>query len=193
MKKRKKKSEVRKVSAKNNKKESNYPYLIFLRYILLLAFMFSLPIIYKIFTPLTIYPLVFLLGLFFKNVALTGSLITINYQTFISIIPACIAGSAYLLLLILNLSVPMDYKKRISSLIFSAVFLLFLNIVRLLLLSLLYSSGSPMFDFTHKLFWYLLSTIFVVAIWLITCKVFKIKEIPVYTDISFMIRTIKKK
>ena len=53
--------------------------------------------------------------------------------------------------------------------------------------------NSPYFDFTHLLFWYLLSTIFVVAIWFLIVKIYKIKEIPIYSDVMLIYSEIKNK
>jgi len=165
---------------------------ITIRYLILLALMFTLPLIYKIFAPLTIYPTAYLLKIFY-NIEIAKNLIIINNQTFIKIIPACIAGSAYLLLLILNLSIPINIKKRIKTILLSFAILLILNIIRIFALSIWYHEAVPFFDFTHKLFWYGLSTIFVIAIWFYTVKKFKIKEIPIYTDLKFFMKNIKKK
>jgi len=163
-------------------------YLIFIRYIILLALMFSLPLIYIIFAPLTIYPSGFLLDLVFNNVSINANMISINLQTFIQIIPACIAGSAYLLLLILNLTIPMRAKQRLYTLLFSFTLLLVLNIFRIFILSLLYYHNYAFFDITHKLFWYVLSIVFVVLIWLLTLKIYSIKKIPVYSDVKYVLK-----
>jgi exosortase/archaeosortase len=111
---------------RENKKISS----IVLRYLLLLVIAIpNLYLFYLIFTPLTIYPVYFLLGLLYP-VFLSGSLLTVNgFQ--IQIIDACIAGSAYFLLVLLNFSFSMPIKKRISSLIFSLFSFLFLNILRI--------------------------------------------------------------
>lgn len=170
------------------KKETSL-YLIIIRYIILLAFMFSLPLIYLIFNPLTIYPSGFLLEIVFENVSINANMITINLQTFIQIIPACIAGSAYLLLLILNLTIPMKPKQRLYTLLFSFISLLILNILRIFILAVLYHNNYAFFDFTHKLFWYSLSIVFVVLIWLLTIKIFSIKQIPVYSDVKSLIKS----
>ena len=182
---------------KSNKKI----FFIFLRYLILLILVFTLSLIYKIFTPLTIYPVAWLLKLFFNTVSLSTNLIDgekvtaliINSKTFIQLIPACIAGSAYLLFLILNLAIPMNIKKRAYSLIVSFAILLLLNILRIALFSSLLYYDFPFFDFTHKLFWYILSTIFVVLIWFFVVKIFSIKEIPVYSDFKYLIKDIKKR
>jgi hypothetical protein len=77
-------------------------YNLLMRYIILLALMFTLPLIYKILLPLTIYPVAGLLKIFYQ-VSVHKDIIMIGLDTPIQIISACIAGSAYLLLLILNL------------------------------------------------------------------------------------------
>lgn len=170
-------------------KTSSKPYLIFIRYLILLSLMFSLPLIYFIFSPLTIYSSGFLLDLVLHNVSINGNIITLNLQTFIQIIPACIAGSAYLLLLILNLTIPMRAKQRLYTLLFSFALLLILNIFRIFILSLLYYNDFVFFDFTHKLLWYVLSIVFVVLIWLLTLKIYSIKKIPVYSDLRSLVKS----
>jgi len=183
---------MKKEDRNKRKSESGKTFLIPLRYLILLGLMFSLPLIYKIFTPLTIYPTAGLLKLFFNQVLVHQDTIVINLKIFIKLIPACIAGSAYLLLLILNLSVPMTPKKRIYSILLSFLILLILNILRIFILSTLAYHGVGFFDFTHKLFWYALSTLFVVGIWFLIVKIFSIKQIPVYSDMNYLIKNIRK-
>ncbi len=161
------------------------------RYLILLGLMFTLPIIYKIFTPLTVYATGGLLKLLY-NVSINGVMIKIMPSTLIKIVPACVAGSAYLLSLILNLSVPMKIKKRAHSILFAFTLLFILNVLRIFFLSILLVNKFQFFNLTHKLFWYVLSTIFVIAIWFLTIKLFKIKEIPVYSDIGYLVKNIKK-
>lgn len=167
-------------------------YLIVMRYIILLGLVFSLPLFYKIFSPLTIYPVVWLLHRAYGEIILTQNIISIFGKILIELIPACIAGSAYLLLLILNLSLPMGLKQRIYTILASFTILLVLNIFRIFILSLMYVNGNDFFDITHKLFWYGLSTFFVVGIWFLMVRLFKIKGIPVYTDIKYFIKEIKR-
>jgi len=176
---------------KTPNKTSNKIFLIPVRYLILLIAMFTLPIIYKIFTPLTIYPTATLLKIFYQ-VSIYEDIIIINSNTFFQIIPACIAGSAYLLLLILNLSIPLNPKKRIHSILFSFTALLILNILRIFILAIFYQNNTPLFDITHKLFWLVLSTIFVIAIWFLTIRIFSIKKIPVHSDIKTLTKNINK-
>jgi len=168
------------------KKKFKEAYDIFLRYLIIILIAFpNLFIFYFIFTPLTVYFVYLLLNIFF-DASVSGNIIDIpNYS--IEIIKACVAGSAYYLLLILNLSTPkIKLKKRLKILGFSFGFLLIVNILRIFLLSLFL--GSYWFDITHKLFWYSLSTIFVIGIWFTSVKLFKIKEIPVYSDMKFLFK-----
>ncbi len=179
----------------NDTKNEKYNfYFIPLRYIIILAAILFVKIIYFIATPLTVYPVAGLLKIF-VNVSLNMSgyypLLILGDITKISIVPACIAGSAYLLLLMLNLSVTMPIKKRIYSILLSAILLLMFNILRITFFSLLYHYSAPFVDFTHILFWYVISIVFVIGLWFLNVKIFKIKEIPVYSDIKYVCNKIK--
>tara|TARA_Y100000034_G_C6848299_1_gene384516 strand:- start:563 stop:1078 length:516 start_codon:yes stop_codon:yes gene_type:complete len=161
---------------------------ILARYVILLAIVaFSLPLVYAIFTPLTINFTVFLLDIFY-NVANFKELIVINEATQIYIVDACVAGSAYLLLLILNLTIRMPTKLRIKSILYSFLLLFILNVVRIAILGSLYHHQIPYVEFTHALFWYGLSTLFVIGIWFETVRKFKIKRIPFYSDYKILTR-----
>lgn len=173
------------------KKENGRAYYPIIRYlILLLIALPNLWLFYVIFTPLTLYPVFILLNIFF-NVSLSGT--TIMLTDFpIMLVKACIAGSAYYLLLILNLTTPMALKKRICSLIFSFFCFLIINIFRIFFFSILFIASFSLFNLTHLIFWYFLSSIIVFLIWLATIKIYKIKEIPVYEDVKFLYKKIKK-
>lgn len=166
---------------------------ILIRYlILIVAGILNVKLFYFFFTGLTIYPVYFLLNLFYDVTISANVLLVQNFP--IEIIGSCIAGSAYYLLLILNLSTPgMKISKRIFSLIFSFALLLIINILRISALSALLISGSSFFDITHKLIWIVGSVIFVVGVWFLTVKLFKIKEIPFYSDIMFLFGHSKQK
>lgn len=157
---------------------------IFLKYLfLLLIALPNLNLFYLVFTPLTIYPLYFLLDLFFNPVLIQNTIILNNIA--IEIIKPCIAGAAYYLLLILNLSIPQtSIKNTLTRLAFAFSSLLLLNIARILILILIFIKVPPLFDITHKVFWYSVSILFVVLIWFAEVKLFKIKSIPFYTDIK---------
>ncbi len=174
------------------KKEVEYLFDIISRYlILILLGVTGVNFFYLLFSTITIYPVYFLLKLFF-DASLAGNTIVIGTSP-IEIIGACVAGSAYYLLLILNLSTKgIELEKRIYMLLFSFSSLLVINILRIFFLSVIFASGFSFFDVTHKLFWYVGSTVFVVGIWFLSVKMFKVKEIPVYSDIAFLLNSGKK-
>jgi len=178
----------RKSSSKEDSQKKTW--FILFRYLILLILALSLALFYKILTPLTIYSTAGLLKIFYQ-VSVSGDIISVS-NIFIQIIPACVAGSAYLLLLILNLLTPMKLKQRIYTILFSIIILFILNILRIFFLTILLVNDFEFFDFTHKLFWYVLSTIFVVGIWFLTAYLFKIKKIPIYSDFKYLIKEIKR-
>ena len=161
------------------------------RYFLMIALGLFIGIFYIVFLPLTLYPLYFLLKIFF-TASLSANIITANGIS-IEIIDACVAGSAYFLLLILNFSTPkIKFRKRMMLLAidFSA-FLLF-NIIRIFILSVLLVNGSIFFDLIHLIFFYAVSVLLVVLIWIITAKIFEIKKIPFVSDITLLYRKARK-
>ncbi|MCK4553164.1 pacearchaeosortase [Candidatus Pacearchaeota archaeon] len=159
---------------------------ILIRYaILILSALPNLYLFYFVFTFLTIYPVYFLISLFFEP-SLMGNIILVN-KIPIEIIPACISGSAYYLLFILNLSTPnIRIKKRIKMIFLAFASLLILNILRIFLLSMMLITGSVWFGITHMFFWYVLSVVFVLGIWFLEVKFFRIKQIPFYSDLKFI-------
>ncbi len=160
---------------------------IILRYAILLILTFpNLYLFYLIFTPLTIYFSYTLFDIFFE-VSLSGS--TIFFPGFLNIqfIDACIAGSAYYILTVLNLSTPgIKSQQRLKLLLFTLLAFFLLNSIRIFILGLFLISSSPFFDITHRILWYAGSTLFVVGIWFTGTKIFKIKNIPIYSDIKFL-------
>jgi len=186
---------MKKRALKHNKSVNlNNKYIVNLcvRYFFLIIVVLSLPLFYRILTPLTVKSVSFLLNLVYQGVYSNKNFIYLG-KTLIELIPACVAGSAYILLLILNLTVEMSLKKRFFSIIISFLLLFSLNVTRIFLLAILYHNQNPYFDFTHKLFWYFLSTIFVIGIWFLTVKVFSIKEIPAYSDVKLLIKGMKSR
>jgi hypothetical protein len=170
---------------KKTKSENKTISLIFSRYIFIAILGMFLYVFYLIFTPLTIYPLHFLLDLFYEvNLINYNEIIIDSFK--IVIIPACVAGAAYFLLTLLNFSIAMNLKKRIYSLLFLYSLFWFLNILRLFLFSVLFIRMFSLFNFLHLLFWYFLSGILVFLIWILTIKIFKITAIPVIDDFKIL-------
>ena len=177
---------VKKKRKRNKNDFSDFSNILVRYFILILVALPGLWIFYFIFTPLTVYPVYFILGLFFKVTLLSKIHLLVNNVP-IELIPACIAGFAYYLLLVFNLSTPkIKLKKRVYAILFSFVAFLILNILRIFILSSLAVTDFSYFNATHTIFWYGLSTIIVVGIWFAEVKIYKIKKIPFYSDIKFL-------
>ena len=161
---------------------------LFSRYALLIILALgSLWVFYLVFTPLTIYPTYWLLNYFFGAALNTAESVIFVEGVPIEMIKACIAGSAYYLLLIFNLSTPnINISKRMKMIVGSFLIFLVINIIRIVLLTIMYINNSSFFDVTHKATWYIGSIIVVMAIWFYQVKAYKIKDIPFYSDLKFL-------
>lgn len=157
---------------------------IFSRYlILILVAIPNLYLFYLIFTPLTLYLSYFALNLFFEA-TLKGNVIFIGTLP-IEIIKSCVAGSAYYLLLGLNLTtLNIKIYKRIKMILISFSAFLAINIIRIFLLSILAMQNKSLFEIVHQVTWYFLSIGIVIGIWFAEVYFFKIKSIPLYSDIK---------
>ena len=160
------------------------PHYLVLRYtslLLLARVWFYTGIFSKIILTLTLYPVNFILNISF-NSSIVGSTILIdNYA--ISIIPACLALSAYFLLIALNLLTPMKPKQRIYSLIFTIGVLWLFNLARIVFMAIAIIQNYPYFNQIHNFFWLFLSTVLIIGIWFASVRFFKIRAIPIYSDI----------
>ena len=121
---------------------------LFFRYLFaLLLGLNSLYLFYIIFTPLTIYLSYFLFKLFYDSTTLSGNSIFLK-QIVLEIIPSCVSGAAYYFLVVLNLSTPMNIRKRISSILFLLISFLILNVLRIVFLGFLALQGIQYFNAT---------------------------------------------
>jgi exosortase/archaeosortase family protein len=170
------------------------------RYLILIFLgLFNLSLFYVIFTPLTVYPVYWVVSFFESGTRLLAGNMLFFSGLYAQIIPACVAGAAYYLLLIFNLSTPMDIIVRAKSILLIVFAFLLLNVIRILTFAWLLVGGYQYFDLAHNLIWYFGSTIMVVIIWFGNVWVLKIKGIPVFSDMkriyldAFGSEKIKKK
>jgi len=157
---------------------------LFARYFLvLLAGLGNLYLIYKILTPLTVYTVNAILSIFTKTILIENTIYLTNVV--IEIIPACVAGAAFYLLLLLVFSTSdIGPKIRTKAIILAFAIFFILNITRILILVPIIE--QPYYDAVHWIFWHIVSTAMVVAIWFGIIKFYKIKSIPVYSDLKYM-------
>ncbi len=165
------------------------------RYLLLVILsIFNLALFYMLFTPLTLYPSFFIIHLFKPAAYLISQSATMQIgNNSIQLVNACIAGSAYYLLLILNLTTPMSLKTRIKSIFFLFGSFLILNVLRIVVFAFLFLGGYSAFDVAHKLVWYFGSTVMLLVVWFANVRFLNILSIPLYTDIKTLLDDIKHK
>lgn len=175
------------------KKANKFLLFLSVRYlILLLLAVVGTYLIGIIFTIPTLYASAGMLNLFYHHsVFITSANSFALLGEPINLIPACIGISAYLFLLLLNLSSPMGLKTRIKSFVFIIGSFFVINVVRIALFSSLAVSGWAYFDVAHKSIWYLGSTFLLLIIWFVNVYLFNIKSIPLYTDIKTLIKHIR--
>ena len=165
---------------------------LLLRYgILLVLPLFNLALFYLVFTPLTIAPVYAVIQILYPGAVLLGSSTIFFQGEYAQIIPACIAGAAYYLLIILNLTTPMSAAQRVKSLLFLIIAFLVLNILRIIFFMYWFASGNNYFDIAHQATWYFGSTVMIFIIWFTNVLLFRIQAIPVYTDILEIIKDIR--
>jgi exosortase/archaeosortase family protein len=174
-------------------KENLFLIDIVLRYLLIfLLGLGNLYLFYFIFTPITINLLYFILNIFTEATLINNSLLVKSVS--FEIVSACVGGFAYYLLFILIFSTrEIKLLKRIKILLILYGLLFFFNIARILFMVYIY--GFVYFDTIHWFFWYFISTFFVFMLWVIAVSLFKIKNIPIYSDLTSILSSfrIKKK
>jgi hypothetical protein len=62
-----------------------------------------------------------------------------------------------------------------------------MNILRIdLLIAAFVSLGKEWFDTIHLVFWKFVSGVYVALVWIFLSKKYKIRSIPIYTDIKYL-------
>lgn len=170
----------------------NYVKGLIIRMLLLLfVILFSIDMFYRLLEFLTVnLSYIFLLPL--NPEVINPTSFSINQQT-IEIIPACIAFSAYVLLTALILTTKgISFNTAVRMFLYGSLSILVINIFRIdLLIYALILIGSRLYESLHLIFWKILSGIVVVIIWIILIRIYNIKEIPIYSDVKYLIRKIK--
>ena len=113
---------------------------IIARYLFLLLASFFMPLFYSVLLPLTILPAYLILSVFYP-VQLIANVLLVN-ESVIEITDACLAGSAFYLLLVLAFSTHgIRLKKRLLVFIFDSFLLLFVNILRITAFSIAFAGN----------------------------------------------------
>lgn len=150
-------------------------------------------VFYLAFAPLTLYLSYFFFHAFVPEAMLSGKFIETATAS-VEFVPACTASSAYLLLaLLILLTKDISPVRRIKMFAYGSLAILTFNIFRIELLLLLFTTMQESYPAIHLLFWKFLSTIFVFAAWIVLARKFKVKAIPAYSDIKYLVHKIKNK
>lgn len=159
---------------------------IFIRYTLALIAVLLSNFLLLLLIPITLYGGYFLLKIFY-NVSIIENAIIVSDYSF-SIISACTALIAYILLTVLILTTrKITLKERIKLFFIGSLGIYLMNILRIFILIAIYLEyGKNYFEAVHLVFWHLVSTLIVALIWIVLVEYYKIKSIPVYSDIKFI-------
>lgn len=145
----------------------------------------SYQLLYKILIPITLYPSFYLIKLLGYSATLSGLQILANSHE-LTFIPACAAASAYILLgVLILLTKDIQLKTGLKMFLLGSLIILIANIIRIdSLIIILFEGGKNYFDTLHLFIWKILSSIFVAVVWIYLVKKFKIKNIPIISDIK---------
>ncbi len=164
-----------------------YPEKLLLRVLIIFLLFLIYDYVYIIALPITTYLSFIFLNIFQYSPTLANNAISIGNTNF-NFIPACVALPAYYLLLLLILTTKdLDFKKSAKILAYGSILILAMNIIRIdLLIAAFISLGKHWFDSIHLVFWKFVSGIYVALVWIFLSKKYKIKTIPVYSDIKYL-------
>lgn len=151
-------------------------------------------IFFIIFSWWTIQLSAVLISLLHGTTFLDGNLLYVQGKL-IEFIPACIAAGAYLLLaLLIVLTRGMTLKKGLYLFFFGSLLILVANVIRIeILVALLLKEGVNYFETLHLLIWKVVSSVYVAAVWIFLCWKFKVREIPVWSDLVALSPSLRKR
>lgn len=137
-----------------------------------------------LFTPLTIYGSYLVLSILF-DVVVNGRILLVNDFPF-GIVEACVASIAYYLLwLLVLLTKGITTAVRVKIMVYGFLLIFGMNIFRIWLLVILAMKYSfHWFNAVHLTFWYFVTGAFVAFVWIFLVVHYKIRDIPVYSDLK---------
>lgn len=172
------------------KRRLSYEAKLLIRLVIAALLLFYFNIFYIIFTPLTVYPLYFFLKILNYAPILqqrVNPTIIVN-NTALAIIPACVAGAAYaLFVLLILLTKDIDFKKSIKIFLFGAFLILAMNVLRLMFLAIIFLNfDARWFDLIHLFLWKVVASAYVAFVWIFLIWKFKVKAIPIISDLGYL-------
>ena len=157
-----------------------------------IAFLIPYSLIKLIIFPITIYLSYVLLSIIQQNVILNSPYIIINGVT-TKFVTACAAVSAYyLLMLLVLLTKDIRPLTRLKMFFLGSLIILIVNTIRVVILLLILSyRNQNLFETVHIAFWMLIGSIIVALTWIYLVKRYKVRSIPVYSDLKYLFQQTK--
>jgi exosortase/archaeosortase family protein len=145
-------------------------------------------VFYHVFSWLTVMGSFLLISLFHGG-SVHGMMISVGGHL-VELIPACIASAAYVLLVLLVLLTKgISLKKGVWMFVVGSLLILMGNIIRIeVLVMLLLGDGVNYFETLHILMWKIVSSVYVVGVWIFLSWKFKVKTIPVWSDVEMLLK-----
>ncbi len=112
----------------------------------------------------------------------------------INIVKYCVTASAYYLLALFCIII-MDvaiWKRALMFLIGSAL-IFGMNLARIVILIITLLKYQSSFQAAHFVLNFLLSVVYVILVWVLLSFLFKVKTVPFYSDINFLMHEMLKK
>jgi len=109
--------------------------------------------------------------------------------TTINIVKYCVTSSAYYLLLILAIitkNIPII--KRVFMFLIGSLLIFIVNMARIIGLIIILLKSPESFYIAHTILFIIISTVYVLIIWIALSIMFKIKTIPIYSDLKDLIK-----
>ena len=147
---------------------------------------------YSVIAPVTLHISYGLLKLF-THASILGNHVYVGTYT-LEFVPACAAVAAYVLLAILILFTRgISFQRGMIMFFYGSALILLANILRIeLLIYVLLNFGKNYFDTLHFTLWHVVSSAYVAGVWIFLVWRFKLKEIPVYSDMKYVWNTHKR-
>lgn len=168
-----------------------YGIKLIIRIIIAIIIALSSKLYYFILAPITLYA-TYAITKLFTPITLQSNKFFIDGLT-LEFVPACVAVAAYILLSLLILLTKDIGCKKLIKLFLLGFFLIFIaNIIRIeLMIYVLTNFGSNLFKTLDLFFWKVLSTIYIVFVWIFLTRLFKINTIPIYSDIKYLLKKLR--
>lgn len=101
----------------------------------------------------------------------------------LKIVKYCVTASAYYTLaLLILLTKGISFLKSVFLFLLGCFLIYLMNFIRIIILIIVLLQGAYLFDSLHTLFWFLLSFFYVIIMWVLFSRIFKIWNIPIYSD-----------